>query len=122
MIQNIKIFKLATLLMGISVALGAAVAHALENTLTTKALETFQTGARYQLYHALGLLILSTIKLNKGSLRLVYLMIFGTFFFSGNCYIYAFTQQKIFAHLVPLGGISIIVSWLGLFFTIKKEN
>ena len=42
MIQNIKIFKLATLLMGISVAARAAVAHALESTLTTKAQKRFR--------------------------------------------------------------------------------
>ena len=122
MIHQYKTFKFASLLMGISVALGAAVAHALESSLTTKALETFQTGARYQLYQALGLMILSTIKLNKSSLRLVSLMIFGTLFFSVNCYIYAFTQQKFFAHLVPIGGLSIIISWVGLFFTVKKDN
>ena len=112
--------QLSFLLLAISVALGAICAHLLQKTLTPKGLETFETGARYLTYHAIALFIISS---NKNIFeKLIWtkkLILIGLIFFSGNCFIYALTNIKTFAMLVPIGGFSFIIGWIIAIFEIK---
>ena len=112
------------LFVGLAVALGAIGAHALKQHLDPKALETFNTGVRYQLYHGFGLLILGVMgAIRKRPYRAVGLLFTaGILLFSLNCYIYAITGIKFFVMLVPLGGISFIAGWLWLTWNIHSET
>ena len=112
--------QLSFLLLAISVALGAIGAHLLQKTLTPKGLETFETGARYLTYHAISLLVISSNgEIFKKLIWTKRLILVGLLFFSGNCFIYALTELKTFAMLVPIGGFSFIIGWIIAVFEIK---
>ena len=114
-----KYCLIASISMVIAISLGAIGAHALEKTLSIKALHTFETGIKYQIYHSLALffmgLNISNItpqsKLYSNSMNL---FILGIILFSGNCILYALTNIKTFAMIVPLGGFSFIGGWICL--------
>ena len=106
--------------MALAVAFGAIGAHLLKEELSPKYLTTFETGIRYQVYHSIALLWLSDKVLGKKSIFTPYFFIIGIFFFSLNCILYAVTQEKIFAMLVPIGGFSFIIGWIFLLFELKK--
>lgn len=101
------------------IALGAMGAHLLEKKLGVLQLKTFKTGVTYQIYHGLGLLLLSLIQMTMGEfIRLgipIYLLISGVFLFSFNCYFYALSGIKGFALAVPLGGVLFILGWFWIF-------
>jgi uncharacterized membrane protein YgdD (TMEM256/DUF423 family) len=114
------LLKLGALSMAISVSLGAIAAHMLKKELSAKSLDIFHTGVNYQVIHSLSLIILSFIP-TKVPLRWTpTLFLFGIIFFSFGCYLYAVTSIKIFAHIVPLGGLCFISGWVILFFNAKK--
>lgn len=104
-----------------AVILGAFATHGLEKVVAKEAIATFETGARYQMYHAFLLLFIGIwdgLSL-KRRLFLMRLIVVGTLLFSGSIYLLAtnsltsFDFKKI-ALLTPLGGTLLIVAW-GLF-------
>lgn len=114
----------------LGVLIGAFGAHGLEKSLDADAIATFETGVKYQMYHALLLLILPTLPLVHKTKKVVcWLLIIGIVFFSGSIYglatnsLTAFNFKKI-ALITPLGGTLLIVAW-GLliyrFIKVKKE-
>ena len=72
-----KITVTATLLGMIAIVLGAFGAHALKKVLSAEQLVTFETGVKYQLYHALFLLFLGTTKLLSDNIKrtILYLIV-----------------------------------------------
>lgn len=112
-----------------AIIFGAFGAHALKVKLSADQLLSFETGVKYQMYHALFLLILSfnsyvSDKVKKG---LFYFVSLGVLFFSGS--IYLLSTQSIFGlqlnflgPITPIGGALLIISW-GLLFTyfVKKK-
>ncbi|MFZ8934448.1 MAG: DUF423 domain-containing protein [Bacteriovoracaceae bacterium] len=122
--STLHAFVAGTFFLFLAVAFGAFGAHGLESRLSEKLLKTFTTGVTYQYYHAFGLLILGLIQLHLGEvLRLalsIYLFMIGILLFSFNCYLYALTEVKTFALIVPLGGLCFLVGWLLAF--IKLAN
>ncbi len=116
-----RYLQLSFFLLALSVALGAMGAHALEKSISPKALATFHTGIRYFTYHSLAILLIASSKnllLNlKWAKRLIFL---GMIFFSGNCILYALTEVKTFAMLVPIGGFSFIFGWIAAIIEIKE--
>lgn len=115
---------IASFFLTSAVILGAFGAHGLKPHLTEALLETYKTGISYQFYHALGLLGVSlvgyTLKLNmKIPVRF---FILGILLFSFNCYIYAITQVKLFALIVPVGGLSFISGWISFMILIQKAK
>lgn len=115
------------LLMALAVALGAMGAHALEKTLSIKNLATFKTGVEYHMLHAFGLIFLGIMdKVFSDRFRIEStLFVLGIILFSFNCYIYALTEIKVFALLIPVGGVTFIMGWLSLglrFFKISRKN
>jgi len=114
-------FKTGSILMAISVALGAIGAHLLKSSLSPKALDTFHTGVQYQTIHSLSLIVLSTLPSNYNVRWTGILFSIGIIFFSFGCYIYAVTGIKTFVHIVPFGGISFITGWIVLFFQKQKK-
>ncbi len=117
-----------TALLGmIAIILGAFGAHALKEKLGVDALQSFQTGVRYQFYHVLVLLFVNSY--SKFSLKtkntLSILFFLGILFFSGS--IYAITVGGVnpasIWFITPLGGLLFILGWLLLFFNfIRKPN
>ena len=110
-------FGLGALSALISVAAGAFGAHALRASLTPEYLTTFETAARYQMYHALGLLAVAwAITRWPGALTVWagWLFVAGTVLFSGSLYILALTGTRWLGAVTPLGGLAFLVGWLCL--------
>ena len=103
----------------ISIILGAFGAHALKKVLTPEHLASFETGVRYQMYHALFLLFLANANfITDKKKNLVYLLVLiGVILFSGS--IYLLTTKDItsidisaIAFITPIGGLFLILAWL----------
>ena len=98
----------------LSVALGAFAAHGLKAYLSDYALGIVNTAADYQMYHALGLLVIGLIAaiLDKRAIKWAfYSMLSGIILFSGSLYLLAFTGSKFFAVFTPIGGALFILAW-----------
>ena len=127
--MNKKIAIAGSILAGIAVILGAMGAHALKKVLDTDALLSFQTGVRYQMYHAIALLFLSTTILisEKAKKNIFRLMLTGVVLFSGSIYLLATNALtpinfKAIALATPLGGVLLISSWILLLLSLIKNK
>ncbi len=129
--MNKKILITASILGVLAVILGAFAAHGLENKVSAEAIETFQTGVRYQMYHALLLLFVAHSSYLNVSVkrRILYLVIIGVLLFSGSIYglstntLTSFDFTSI-AFITPIGGLLLILSWIVMligFIKIKAE-
>jgi uncharacterized membrane protein YgdD (TMEM256/DUF423 family) len=101
----------------LAVALGAFAAHGLRARLSPEALQTFETGARYHMYHALALLAVAwAVTRWPGTAVSVagWLFIAGTLLFSGSLYLLAITGVRILGAITPVGGFAFILGWLAL--------
>ena len=104
----------------VAVAAGAFGAHALRDRLSAAMLDTFQTGAQYQMYHALALVgvgILLARFSSEGSPWLSaagWLFVAGTVLFSGSLYVLAVTGVRALGAVTPFGGLAFILGWLAL--------
>lgn len=121
--MNIAIFFAVT-----AVALGALGAHALKEILTENQLHSFETGVRYQFFHALAILFLAlnTEKFNPKLNRSLYLMTTGICFFSFSIYLLSLQgvlgfSLSFLGPITPIGGLLLISAWIMLFFSIKKQ-
>ena len=108
-----------------SVMLGAFGAHALKSFLTPEKLQSYETGVRYQLIHALALIALSIYGqinktndfLNKGIGWSAHFFIVGTFLFSGSIYGLALLSvihpswAFILGPVTPIGGLFFMLGW-----------
>ncbi len=113
-----RTFMLVGAMMGfIGVALGAFGAHALKGRLSPEMLAVFETGVRYQMYHALALLATAAlISHREGRALLVAGWSFaaGILLFSGSLYALALTGVTIFGAITPLGGGAFLIGWAAL--------
>ncbi len=101
----------------IAVAAGAFGAHALRARLAPDLLAAFETGARYQMYHALGLLAVAwaVTRWPVPAVRVAgWLFVAGTVIFSGSLYLLALTGVRGFGAVTPLGGLAFLAGWLAL--------
>lgn len=124
-----KIISTAAILGMIAIILGAFGAHALKKVLTVEELSTFETGVKYQMYHALFLLFVGLSSLTaETKKRITALIVLGVALFSGSIYILATKNIsgidiKAFGIVTPIGGLLLIVGWFWLFLTfIKKKS
>jgi uncharacterized membrane protein YgdD (TMEM256/DUF423 family) len=128
--MNKKILMAAALLGILSIILGAFGAHALKALIETDAQQTFETGVRYQMYHALFLLFVGTTSLisEKAKKSIYYLVILGVILFSGSIYGLATNSLstgfdfKSIGFITPIGGLCFIVSWGILFVSLIKTK
>ena len=107
---------IAAILGGLSVASGALATHALREKLSERSLEIFETAARYQMYHALALLLVALLlmqaELSQSTLVVTgWLFIVGTVIFSGSLYTLSLTGVKALGAIAPLGGAAFIAGW-----------
>jgi uncharacterized membrane protein YgdD (TMEM256/DUF423 family) len=102
----------------IAVALGAFATHTLEARLSADALSTFQTGARYQMYHALGLLAVAFAATQWPGSNLPsisgWLFVAGTVLFCASLYLLSLTGMRWLGAVAPVGGLAFIAGWLCL--------
>lgn len=120
-----KVFIAIGALAGLlAVMLGAFGAHALRGQVDENLLVAFNTGAQYQMYHALALLMVGVLaKLFPGHKLLNWSGLFfvvGMLLFSGSLYALALTQIKWFGPVTPVGGLAFMVGWLLLAFATTK--
>ena len=117
-----KIFLLASFMGGLGVVIGAFAAHGLKPLLSVSAFESFNTGIRYQMYHAFLLFFIGIsthIKPNQKSI--LYSLIFiGFLLFSGSIYLLSTNDLtpfnfKVIGLMTPIGGLFLISSWVLLF-------
>lgn len=98
----------------VSVAAGAFGAHALRSRLAPDLLVTFETGARYQMYHALGLVAVAWAASRwPGALTTAagWLLVAGTVLFSGSLYALALSGVRALGAVTPLGGVAFLAGW-----------
>ena len=121
--MNKKIISTAAIIGAIAIIFGAFGAHALKKVLNVEQLATFETGVKYQMYHALFLLFVGTSVLvsEKAKKVIYYLVVFGLLLFSGSIYLLATNELtsfdfKVIGFVTPIGGFLLIVAWLWLFF------
>ena len=110
-------FGLGALSAGLAVALGAFAAHGLRGRLSPEALATFETGARYHMYHALALLAVAwaSARWPGGATSAAgWLFVAGTVLFSGSLYLLAVTGLRALGAITPLGGLAFIAGWIAL--------
>jgi len=124
-----KITSVAALMGMTAIILGAFGAHALKKQLSVDQLGSFETGVKYQMYHALFLLFLgmNTFLNEKVKKEVFQLVIFGVFFFSGSIYLLttkAITgvDFKFIGIVTPIGGAFLIVGWSVLLWNIWKSK
>ena len=120
--------KIFVILGGISgffaVAAGAFGAHALRQRLPADMLSVFETGARYQMYHALALLAVAwaATYCPGSSIQLAgWCFVIGTVLFSGSLYLLAFTDTRIIGAVTPVGGLAFLLGWLALAWSAWKQ-
>lgn len=125
--MNKAILVTAAILGILSIVLGAFAAHGLKELITIEAQKTFETGVRYQMYHAILLLFVGSTPLIsiKAKRIIYYLVIIGLIFFSGSIYGLATNALSGFdfkniGFITPIGGMLLIVSWLILLINFLK--
>jgi uncharacterized membrane protein YgdD (TMEM256/DUF423 family) len=124
-----KIISTGAILGMIAIILGAFGAHALKKIVPIEALSTFETGVKYQMYHALFLVFLGlATELSKKAQKIIYnLVVFGVIFFSGSIYLLATKSLtsfdfKAIGIITPIGGLLLILAWGILLFNLTKKN
>jgi len=108
------VFVLGSFLGGLAVAFGAFGAHALRARLAPDLAAVFETGVRYQMFHALALLALALAIAHWPQRRLAtaaWLMFAGTLVFSGSLQVLAVTGARWLGAVTPMGGIVLIAGW-----------
>ncbi len=145
--MNVPRYKLWLLLGAVlgclGVALGAFGAHGLEShlestlaadvslseldraTSLSKQLNRWETAARYQMYHALALLAVGLLAARRCGLAVNLAgtaMTLGTLLFSGCLFVFVLTGERWLVHVVPIGGLLLIVGWACLAAAVFKDT
>ena len=124
-----KTIFITGILLGLSgIILGAFGAHSLKEVVDPTSVESFETGVRYQMYHALLLLIIGSSKTEfKFSLKPVYLLItLGVICFSFSIYLLSLRELTgldlgYFGLITPFGGVLLILGWALLGYRFFKQ-
>ncbi|MBD3107046.1 DUF423 domain-containing protein [Bacillus sp. AGMB 02131] len=108
----------------LAVALGAFGAHMLEGRIPEKYIATWETAVQYQMFHAVGLLVIGLLAWKLGTLPAIncsgYLMLAGIIFFSGSLYTLSVTQISILGAITPIGGVLFLASWVMMIVAVFK--
>ena len=112
-------FIIGSILSGLAVATGSFGAHGLQKLVTPERLETWEKAVRYQMYHALALLLLAWASthwpeqaklLSAGG----WLFLAGVVLFSGSLYLLVLSEITMLGAITPLGGVAFVAGWLCL--------
>ena len=108
-------FGLGAALAGVAVALGAFGAHWLREKLSVEDLAIFETGVRYQMYHALALMVVAWAASRWEASQIHWagwLFMVGIVVFSGSLYTLVLTGQRWLGAITPIGGLAFLAGWL----------
>ncbi|MBF0415654.1 MAG: DUF423 domain-containing protein [Magnetococcales bacterium] len=115
-----------SIVAGLAVALGAFGKHVLLPILSKAALETWHTGAYYQLTHGMGIilagLVAERVPHPQRAIRAGWMLLVGTVLFSGSLYALALTGIGILGALTPFGGLCFLGGWLLLAWSVKPRH
>ncbi|TDM00491.1 MAG: DUF423 domain-containing protein [Flavobacteriaceae bacterium] len=113
----------------LSVALGAFGAHGLKKILSAEKLQSFEVGVRYQLTHALLLLLMGFFLNFQSSTEryAAYFLALGITLFSGSIYVLSFSEKlpfsvKFLGPVTPIGGLFLLLAWASLVYIFAKGN
>jgi uncharacterized membrane protein YgdD (TMEM256/DUF423 family) len=112
----------------VGVALGAFGAHALKKLLSPEMLVVYETGVRYHMYHAFGVLVAGwgLVTYHFHWFRYAaWAFIFGTLLFSGSLYWLSWTGIRGFGAVTPLGGVLFLMGWIFLavgFWKVSRQS
>ncbi len=109
----------------LAVLFGAFGAHGLKERLSSEDLIIFETGVRYQMYHALALILLGLIAMNPNiniSSLTFTLFVFGIIIFSGTLYLIPLTGLRWLGAITPIGGTALIAAWTTLIYSLIKAQ
>jgi uncharacterized membrane protein YgdD (TMEM256/DUF423 family) len=96
----------------LAVGLGAFAAHGLKARLEPRLLEVFETGARYQMYHALAMLLCGVLVARYPAAATAgWIFQAGIVLFSGSLYGLALTDTPALGAVTPVGGLAFLVGW-----------
>ncbi|MEY8849977.1 DUF423 domain-containing protein [Psychroserpens sp. XS_ASV72] len=116
--MNKAIFATGTLIGLLAIVLGAFAAHGLKPLISENAMQTFETGVRFQMYHAFFLFFLGSVNvLSVKTKRIIfYLVVVGLVFFSGSIYGLSTNELsgfdfKTIGFITPIGGLLLILAW-----------
>lgn len=101
----------------LGVAFGAFGAHALKSRVGADLLAVFETGVRYQMYHALALMVVGVVGWLRPGRWLSWaggLMVSGVLVFSGSLYLMTLTGARWLGAVTPIGGVCLILGWAAL--------
>jgi uncharacterized membrane protein YgdD (TMEM256/DUF423 family) len=119
-----RLFVIIGALSGaISVGAGAFGAHALRSRLEPRLFEVFETGAQYQMYHALALIAAAWVASRWPSTAANasgWLFLAGSVLFSGSLYAMALTGVRALGAITPLGGVCFVAGWVSLALAVMK--
>ena len=105
--------RAGALLAGLAVGLGAFAAHGLKQHLDPAALQTFETGVRYQMYHALALCLCGFAGRNgRATSNAAIAFAAGIALFCGALYGLALGGPRWLGPVTPFGGVAFLVGWL----------
>ncbi len=107
-------FITGCLIAGLGVAAGAFGAHALKQRLSTELLQVFETGVRYQMYHAFGLILvaLAMDRWPNNTLQIAgWLFLAGIVLFSGSLYALCLSGIRALGAVTPIGGLCFLGGW-----------
>lgn len=116
-------FVAGSLMAFFAVALGAFAAHGLKSRLSPEMLAIFETGVRYQMYHALGLFAVAwaVSRWPQSSAPLAgWSFILGIVIFSGSLYLLSITGMRWLGAITPVGGVAFLIGWLLLAWTVWR--
>lgn len=113
--MNSNWFATGAIAAAVGVGLGAFGAHGLKSRVSTEMLAVFETGVRYHLIHALGLLAVGWAATRWPGTQINaagYCLLSGILLFSGSLYTMTFTGIRWLGAITPLGGICFIIGWI----------
>ena len=113
--MNTKWLAIAAINGFLAVAAGAFGAHALKGTLDADALNAYDVGVRYQMYHALALLAVASVCHTRPSraIRAAGIcMLIGIVLFTGSLYGLTLLNWRWLGPVTPIGGVFLLVGWL----------
>jgi uncharacterized membrane protein YgdD (TMEM256/DUF423 family) len=112
----------------IAVAFGAFGAHALKEKLSEKYLAIWETAVQYQMYHAIGLIVIGILMSTNiiGNVSQLswagYLMLAGIVIFSGSLYVLSLSGIGVLGAITPIGGVAFLSAWVLVIIAVVKHT
>jgi len=114
---------LGALFGALAVGLGAFAAHAMKAHYDADQLHTFETGVRYQMYHALALVGCGALQRTGARTKVATLLfVIGIVLFSGSLYGLVWTGARWLGPITPIGGVAFVAGWIALLIAARRRS